>query len=268
MPATRHPLSYVTVDVAVLTILDGDFCVLLVEREEDPFAGALALPGGFVRLDEDLREAAARLLAEETGVRGVHLEQLKSYGAPARDPRPRRTVSVAHIAAVPMPLAQDAASDALAVWSPVGPILAGDVPLAFDHREIVVDAVERVRAKLEYTTVATEFLADEFTLGDLRHVYEVVWGHPMDPGNFQRKMKTTENVLEETGATRPSPVGRGRPASVFRVRRGRTAPVEVADLSRGGVSRGTMGAWTGTPSSARRSAATSSSPTASVASRS
>lgn len=220
MSPARHPLSYVTVDVAVLTILDGRFQVLLVERAEEPYAGRLALPGGFVRLDEDLVDAAHRLLAEETGVVGVHLEQLRSYGAPDRDPRPRRTVSIAHIAALPRHLAAEAASSPSAAWHGVEPLLAGRVPLAFDHRQIVADAVERARAKLEYTTVATEFLPDEFTLGELREVYEVLWGEPMDAGNFQRKMKTTEDVLEDTGRTRPSPVGRGRPATIFRVRPG------------------------------------------------
>lgn len=221
----RTPASHVTVDVVVLTVRDGELSVLLVERGDDPYAGVLALPGGSVRPAEDLGEAAARLLEEETGVGAVHLEQLKSYGAPERDPRPRRTVSIAHIAALPAHLLADsgpvgAPAAERSLWHPAGPLLDGDVPLAFDHRTIVTDAVERVRAKLEYTTVATEFLPDEFTLTELREVYEVVWGHPMDAGNFQRKMRSTEDVLEESGRTRPSPAGRGRPATVFRVRPG------------------------------------------------
>lgn len=234
MPS-RRPLSHVTVDIAVLAVREGEFCVLLVERAQEPYAGLLALPGGPVRPDEDLRAAAERHLAAETGVRGIHLEQLRSYGAPDRDPRPRRTVSIAHIAALPAPLLQEPGPAADAVWRPVDPLLAGDQPLAFDHREILADAVERARSKLEYTTVAAEFLGQEFTLTDLREVYEVVWGHPMDPGNFQRKMKTTEDVLVETGETRPSPVGRGRPATVFRIRPGGPhllrSPIQRADGS-------------------------------------
>jgi 8-oxo-dGTP diphosphatase len=192
--------------------------VLLVHRGEEPDRGRLALPGGFVGPDEDLLDAARRELEEETGVRDVVLEQLATYGAPGRDPR-GRVVSVAHVAVLPGAAAPTAGSDAAeAGWQRVLPLLRGRNRLAFDHRQILKDAVERIRSKLEYTTLATAFVGPEFTLTELRRVYEVVWGAEFDAGNFQRKMRTTEDFVVGTGTTRPSPVGRGRPAAVFRAR--------------------------------------------------
>lgn len=230
---SRYPIFSVTVDIAIFTISDDELCVLLVRRKEDPHRGALALPGGFVGIDEDIAAAARRELGEETGVTEVVLEQLATYGAPGRDPR-GRVVSVAHVAVVPQPVAPRAGSDAAeALWVPIGPLLAGRRQVAFDHRRILVDALERVRAKLEYTTLATAFVGEEFTLSELRHVYEVVWGADFDAGNFQRKMRRTEDFIVETGNTRPSPVGRGRPAATFRAR---SAGVQLlsAPITRGG----------------------------------
>jgi 8-oxo-dGTP diphosphatase len=213
-----YPAFYVTVDIAIFTVADDALQVLLVRRGSDPHEGKLALPGGFVGPDEDLLDAARRELVEETGVRDVVLEQLATYGAPGRDPR-GRVVSVAHVAVLPGAAAPRAGSDAVeADWQSVQPLLRGRNRLAFDHRQILRDAVERIRSKLEYTTLATAFVGPEFTLTELRRVYEVVWGAEFDAGNFQRKMRTTEDFVVETGETRPSPVGRGRPAAVFRAR--------------------------------------------------
>jgi 8-oxo-dGTP diphosphatase len=213
-----YPVFYVTVDIAIFTVADDALQVLLVRRGSDPYAGRLALPGGFVHADEDLLDAARRELVEETGVRDVALDQLATYGAPGRDPR-GRVVSVAHVAVLPEAVAPKAGSDAAdAGWQRVDPLLRGRNRLAFDHRQILRDAVERIRSKLEYTTLATAFVGPEFTLTELRRVYEIVWGAEFDAGNFQRKMRTTEDFVVETGETRPSPVGRGRPAAVFRAR--------------------------------------------------
>ena len=219
MPYTsEYPVFYVTVDIAIFTVDDDELCVLLVRRRSDPFGGALALPGGFVMPEEDVLDAARRELGEETGVTDVVLEQLATYGAPGRDPR-GRVVSVAHVAVLPERVEPRAGSDAAeAMWVPVVALLAGRRKVAFDHRQILADALERVRAKLEYTTLATAFVGEEFTLSELRHVYEVVWGAEFDAGNFQRKMRRTEDFVVETGSTRPSPVGRGRPAATFRAR--------------------------------------------------
>ena len=223
---TAFPPVAVTVDLVVLTLRGGELHVLLVERGEEPFRGHLALPGGFVRPDETLDAAAVRELAEETGLRDVpgHLEQLRSYGDPARDPR-MRVVSVAYLALapdLPEPAAGTDAADAR--WVPVARASGGR--LAFDHRAILADGVERARAKLEYTSLATAFCAPEFTVADLRAVYEAVWGIGLDPRNFHRKVTSTPGLLVDTGRTRTE--GRGRPAARYRAGAARPLPPPFA----------------------------------------
>lgn len=216
---SEYPIFYVTVDIAIFTVHDGDLQVLLIRRKGDPHGGRLALPGGFVTPQEDLLSAARRELVEETGVDDVVLEQLATYGAPDRDPR-GRVVSVAHVAVLPELVSARAGTDAAeALWRPVVALLDGAEQIAFDHRRILTDALERVRSKLEYTTLATAFVGSEFTLSELRRVYEIVWDTDFDPGNFQRKMRRTEDFVEATDRTRSSPAGRGRPAALFRAKR-------------------------------------------------
>lgn len=221
----EHPPFAVTVDLAVFTIRDGAFSVLLVERGSEPYAGSWALPGGFVGPDEDAESAAWRELHEETGVErfghsGGHLEQLRTYSAPDRDPR-MRVVSVAHVAFAPDLPEPSAGSDASgARWWAVDDLLAPagtDVPrLAFDHDEILRDAVERIRAKLEYTTLALEFVTEPFTLPELRRVYAAVWGSAPDLGNFRRKvLGTADFVVPTDGRGTPSGAG-GRRALLYR----------------------------------------------------
>ncbi|MBO9568684.1 MAG: NUDIX hydrolase [Cellulomonas iranensis] len=212
-PADYPPFA-VTVDLVVLTLRDDALHVLLVERGADPWRGRWALPGGFVQPDEGLDDAAARELAEETGVRDVpgHLEQLASYGDPDRDPR-MRVVSVAYLALAPGLPEPRAGSDAAgAAWVRVDDALAR--PLAFDHARVLADGVERARAKLEYSPLAAAFCADEFTVAELRRVYEAVWGRPLDPRNFHRKVTGVPGLLVDTGRTRAE--GRGRPAALYR----------------------------------------------------
>lgn len=220
-----------TVDIVLFTLRDDDLSVLLVERRFDPFAGSWALPGGYVEPDEDLEVAARRELREETGVAAFdgHLEQLRTYGRPDRDPR-GRVVSVAFLGLVPDLPAPIAGSDAAgALWWPVHTVLAADGPtLAFDHAVILADAVERARAKLEYTTLATSFVAEPFTLGDLRAVYEAVWGVDLDTPNFRRKVLSTPGFVVDTGER--ISVGRGKPAA--RYRRGIATDLHPAMLRR------------------------------------
>jgi 8-oxo-dGTP diphosphatase len=208
----RGNLFAVTVDLVVLTVRDGELCTLLVERAVPPFLGSRALPGGFVLPHEDLIDAATRELVEETGLAltGHHLEQLAGYAAPDRDPR-GRVLSVGHLALVPDLPEPDAGPDAAGGgWQPV----AGVGPLAFDHATILAAGVERTRAKLEYTTLASSFCPPEFTVTQLRQVYEAVWGTTLDPRNFQRKVTSTPGFLLPT-AEKVS-AGRGRPAQLFR----------------------------------------------------
>lgn len=200
-----YPPVAVTVDVALFAIRRDELHVLLIQRGIEPFAGAWALPGGFVQPDEGLDAAAARELAEETGVaeESVYLEQLRSYGSPGRDPR-MRVVTVAYwgaCAELPLPMGGSDAAEAELV--PTAEIEDGDIELAFDHGVIVSDALERVRAKLEYTALAARFCASEFTISELRKVYETIWNTKLDPGNFQRKVRENRS-FQKVGRSTPS----------------------------------------------------------------
>ena len=210
----KFPPVAVTVDLVVLTIRDERLCALLVERGAAPFKGTWALPGGFVQPDEDLDAAAARELREETRLRrpAGHLEQLRTYGAPDRDPR-MRVVTVAYLAMLPALEEPVAGTDAaLARFWPVD-----DSPkLAFDHRFILEDGIERARSKLEYTSLATAFCPKEFTLGQLRRVYEIVWDVQLDPANFRRKVLGTDDFVVPTGRLDEPGRAGGRPAELFR----------------------------------------------------
>jgi len=205
----------VAVDLVVLTVRDSQLQVLVVTRGVEPFAGRLALPGGFVLDGEDLLAAAERELEEETGVRDlhVHLEQLATYGHPTRDPR-GRVIAVAHLALVPDVGTPTAGSDADdAAWLPVDELLDAPERLAFDHHQILSDGVERARAKLEYSPLATAFCPPEFTVNELRLVYEAVWGTSLDPRNFHRKVTGTPGFIEPLDATTTR--GGGRPARLY-----------------------------------------------------
>jgi 8-oxo-dGTP diphosphatase len=175
----------VTVDIVIFTLREGSLQVLLVKRGVPPFEGQYAIPGGFIRGDESLEEAALRELHEETGVRNVFLEQLYTFGDPKRDPR-GRVITVAYYALIASDkLALVAGADAAeAQWFPASSV----PPLAFDHKSILDYALERLRNKLEYTTVGFQLLPEKFTLGELQAVYEAILGRPLDKRNFRRKL--------------------------------------------------------------------------------
>ncbi|MEV0734253.1 NUDIX domain-containing protein [Polymorphospora sp. NPDC050346] len=227
-----YPPVAVTVDVVAFTIRDGRLHLLLVRRAAPPYAGHWALPGGFVHPDEDLPTGAGRELAEETGVQAgglgrVHLEQLGTYGAPGRDPR-MRIVSVAYLAFAPDLPDPAAGSDAdEAAWVAVDSLGLPDAAalpgrpvrqrpgttrkLAFDHARIVADGLDRARSKLEYTPLATRFVGPEFTIAELRAVYETVWGDTLHAGNFHRKVLSVPGFLDSVGATTDRGGARGGP---------------------------------------------------------
>jgi 8-oxo-dGTP diphosphatase len=205
----------VAVDLVVLTVRVGEFVALTIRRGIEPFAGRWALPGGFVEPDEDLADAASRELAEEAGIGSLstHLEQLRSYGRPDRDPR-GRVLGVAYLALVPDPGDPVAGSDAEAAeWQPVDDLL-GSATLAFDHETVLRDGVERARAKLEYTSLGAVLIPEPFTINELRGVYAAVWGREPDSRNFHRKVSSAEGFVEATDETTSR--GGGRPARLYR----------------------------------------------------
>lgn len=219
---SAYPPFAVTVDIVVLTIADDRLQVVLIERGAPPFQGSWALPGGFVRIDEDLDTAAVRELSEETGLDYAprFLEQFGVYGDPARDPR-MRVVSVGYVAFVPDVADPAAGTDAAeAHLVPVDGALSDAKRLAFDHRRVLTDAVEHARESLEGSTAATAFLPERFTISELRRVYETVWGTTLDPGNFQNKVVEIEGFIVPTGHYRQG--SRGRPAELYRAGNART----------------------------------------------
>jgi 8-oxo-dGTP diphosphatase len=223
-PPRLRPNVALTVDPVVLGVEFDQLQVLVVRRSSAPFAGRWAFPGGFVNPSEDLPAAARRELGEETGLtRAVRvLDQLGAYGAPRRDPR-GRVVTVAFLALVvgtPSPRAGDDAAEA--AWWPVDELLARPRVLAFDHATILRDSVSRLRERIATTTVATALVPREFTVGELRRVYEAVWGVPVDARNFHRKITGTPGLVEPTGKTTTR--HGGRPARLYR--RGRVERIQ------------------------------------------
>jgi 8-oxo-dGTP diphosphatase len=202
----------VTVDVVIFTLQAGELHVLLVKRRHPPYDGRWAIPGGFIHPTEPLEAAARRELAEETGVRDVYLEQLYTFGDPGRDPR-GRVISVAYFALVRADQqtlqGSDESSDVR--WFAVKD---APQPLAFDHDRILLFALDRLRSKMEYTTLAFQLLPEVFTLPELKQTYDQILGETLDRGNFYRKIKEA-SLLEPVGRYRESG---GRPAALYRFR--------------------------------------------------
>jgi 8-oxo-dGTP diphosphatase len=217
---SRFPAFAVTVDVVILTMSGGRLHVLLVRRGVAPYKGMWAIPGGFKRPTETLGEAAKRELAQETGVDSASLlTQFGAYGDPGRDPR-MNVVTVAYLAVIREVGAVVAGTDAAeAALIPVSEVLNEQIELAFDHAQIVRDAVERVRADLDLTGIATAFVGPTFTLAELRTVYEAVWGVHLDSANFRRRVVAENGWVIPTGRrARPGSTG-GKPAELFRAGR-------------------------------------------------
>lgn len=218
-----YPSFAVTVDIVILTMRDGRLHVLLVQRGGEPYAGAWALPGGFKRPDETLDDAARRELREETGVTAPkHLAQFRAYGDPGRDPR-TNVVTVAYLAVTPSPGSLRAGTDAAAArfW-PVTDALQ-KLPLAFDHRKILSDAINWAAEQLEQTDLATAFVGETFALSELQNVYEELWDAEIDPANFRRSLttpspaaSTPDSYVEPTGQRAKSSPRGGRPPELFR----------------------------------------------------
>src|SRR5712672_3169293 len=211
MPHTyQYPRAALTVACVVFGFDDGELKILLIERGLEPFKGRWALPGGFVRVDETLDEAARRELVEEAGLKNVFLEQLYTFGAVNRDPR-ERVVSVAYYALVKLAAHNTkAATDAAdARWFPISKV----PKLAFDHADILATALARLKGKVRYQPIGFELLPPRFTLSQLQHLYEAVLGTDLDKRNFRKKVLSFGLLvpLEETLMAGPH-----RPAQLFR----------------------------------------------------
>lgn len=211
MPFTyEYARAALTVDCVVFGLGEGELQALLIQRGLAPFKGQWALPGGFVRLDETLDDAARRELEEETGLHDVFLEQLYTFGTVKRDPR-ERVVSVAYYALVKSAEhAATGASDADdANWFPVSQM----PKLAFDHAEILSAALVRLRGKLRYEPIGFELLPEKFTLSQLQHLYEAILQTELDKRNFRKKLLAMGLLtpLKETQR-----LGAHRPAQLFR----------------------------------------------------
>ncbi len=222
---TKYERPSVTVDVVIFSILDEKLQVLLIKRKAWPYEGMWAIPGGFVKIDEGLEDAAYRELAEETSVTStdVYLEQLYTFGAPDRDPR-TRVITVAYFALVGAdkinPQAADDAED-------VGWFSVYDLPeLAFDHKHILDYALTRLRYKLEYSAVGFQLLPEKFTLRELQDAYEIVLGTKLDKGNFRSKLRKS-NVVEMVDGYRDTG---GRPARLYRFREDAVAEIKARRL--------------------------------------
>jgi 8-oxo-dGTP diphosphatase len=191
--AYEFPRAALTVDVVVFALDDEDLKVMLIQRDLAPYAGQWALPGGFVRVDETLDDAARRELREETGLKDIFLEQLYTFGAVRRDPR-ERVVTIAYYALVNL-AGHDvhASTDARnAAWFPVNDLPA----LAFDHDHILKTAHDRLRGKVRYQPIGFELLPEKFTLRQLQHLYEVILDRELDKRNFRKKVLSMEIVKE------------------------------------------------------------------------
>uniref|UniRef100_B8HUD5 NUDIX hydrolase n=1 Tax=Cyanothece sp. (strain PCC 7425 / ATCC 29141) TaxID=395961 RepID=B8HUD5_CYAP4 len=189
----KYPRPALTVDCVVFGLDDTDLKILLIQRDQPPYVGEWALPGGFVQMEESLETAARRELEEETGLSKLFLEQLYTFGEPGRDPRDR-VVTVAYYALVNLQEhAVQAATDARAAqWFPVAELPA----LAFDHDRIIHTALKRLQGKVRYEPIGFELLPTKFTLSQLQKLYEKILAQPLDKRNFRKKILSMNLLLD------------------------------------------------------------------------
>jgi 8-oxo-dGTP diphosphatase len=212
----NYPAVVAAADLVSFAVAGGILHTVLVRRGGHPFKDVLALPGGFLRPDEDALQAARREMGEETSLAvpdAAYIEQLTTYSSPGRDPR-MRVISIAHLVLLPtdgtaLPELAAGSDAAAAAWHPVHDVLGGE--LAFDHATILRDGLDRLAGKMEYTTIGARLLPEEFTMTQLRTVYGAVWNTALTPGNFTRKMMP---IVTDTGRKSRAAAG-GPPAALF-----------------------------------------------------
>ncbi len=216
----KYQKPSVTADIVVFTIKDDDLKILLIKRNLEPFSNSWALPGGFVRIHESLEDAAKRELAEETGVKDVYLEQLYTFGDPERDPR-GRVITVTYMALIDSEkIDLKAATDASeAQWFSVKKL----PELAFDHKKIFEYAVQRLKWKFEYTTVAFSLLPKRFTISQIQKIYEIVFDREFDKRNFNKKILSLD-ILKDEGLNRDVPY---RPPMMYSLKKNVGEIIEI-----------------------------------------
>ncbi len=190
----------VAVDVLIFTIEEDTLKVVMVEREEFPYKGCLALPGVFVGIDESLEDAVKRGVQVETGLTDIYFEQLYTWGEVKRDPR-MRIISVSYMALVSIEqlCAKSANGKICEYLYPVEDMLASDKELAFDHKDIIAYARNRIKNKVDYSDIAFNFMPEKFTLPGLQKVYEILLDKPLYKANFRKKISPM--VLETNEST-------------------------------------------------------------------
>lgn len=218
-----HKNIICTVDVVLLTLKDGELKVALLKRDHEPFAGAMALPGGYINAeqDKDAEAAAARVLLSKTGIKSPYLEQLATFAGPDRDPR-GWSVSIAYYALVPAEVIERVGREDVRLAP------ADKLPrLPFDHADLVKAALERIRSKSQYSSLPVYLCGPRFTIPQLQAVYEAILGETINKVSFRRKLDEL-GVLEPIAGAMEG--GRqNRPAQLYRLKprqRGSLALVE------------------------------------------
>jgi 8-oxo-dGTP diphosphatase len=203
----------VTVDLVIFTVNNDTLKVMLVKRAEEPFADSWSMPGGFLKIGESLEAAALRVLKEKAGVENVYVEQLYTFGAPDRDPR-ARVITVTYFALIPWKNLIQPKSHKITdlMWFPVDSLPR----LAFDHREIVQYAVQRLRAKASYSNIVYGLLPAQFSLSELQKIYEIILDENLDKRNFRKRILAA-GLLQETG--KKAAMGAHRPAMLYKFRK-------------------------------------------------
>lgn len=203
----------VTVDLVIFTVNDDMLKIMLVRRAEHPFADCWSIPGGFLETGESLEAAALRVLREKTGMQNVYMEQLYTFGEPDRDPR-TRVITVTYFALIPWKnLAQPESTKVVDLtWVPVNHL----PKLAFDHKDIVQYAIQRLRAKASYSNIVYGLMPRQFRLSELQTIYEIIIDDKLDKRNFRKRMLAT-GLLQETG--KKEAMGAHRPAMLYKFKK-------------------------------------------------
>lgn len=202
----KYKFTIIATDVVIFTIRDSRLQVLLIKMKKFPFADCWAAPGGLVKVDESVDDAAKRHLFKKTGVKNIYLEQLYTFGSMKRDPF-GRVVSVAYFALIPgvHKKLKTTREYSDINWFPIDKL----PKMAYDHKEMIDYAISRLKSKIEYTNIVYSLLQEEFTLGELQQVYQIILNRKLDKRNFRRKILSLNLIKrvwrkKKGGASRPA----------------------------------------------------------------